>query len=135
MTFKILFIDDERDPNNIVYKELFPANSEIYLIQQLHDLLHWIDEHGVPDIVSFDFHLHKTDQLRNGGDYAAMMMFELENIETPIEKLPYIMVHSADPEAPEKILKNIQYVFSEFTWEQNEKRAPKANISTPSLKM
>lgn len=121
MVCQVLFIDDERDPHHPQVREQYPADAQFHVIRTLRGLRDWLAENPLPDIVSFDYHMHVTDQLRNGGDYAAYMAFELD-LQDKI--MPYVMVHSADPDAPKKILRQIQLVFPDFTWEENQKCAP-----------
>lgn len=125
MNCRVLFIDDERNPHDSAsIRENYPKNSEFHVIRQLHEMVTWIADNGAPDIASFDFHLHTTDNLRNGADYAAFMAFLLTEQDSP---MPYIMVHSSDPAAEKKIFREIGHVIQDFSDSMND--AKKANLS------
>ena len=93
------------------------------MVRTLRELIAWLDTNPLPNVVSFDFHLHVTDPLRNGADLACMMAF---HCDLDKESMPYVMVHSADVEAKKKIGEALNSVF-DFDWEYNEKKKPFAS--------
>ena len=118
---KKLFLDDIRDPKDVMY---YIQNNiywqDWFIVRDYDEFVLWIESNGLPDLISFDHDLadehytHPTDIVnypykeKTGFECAKWLVEYCEDNEL---KLPECMVHSANPIGADNIntyLKNVK---------------------------
>lgn len=116
-TMKIL-LDDIRTPYDVFKNTVdfeYYKNEDWVIIKTYEDFVIHIEEHGIPDIVSFDHDLtyeHYLSENQKNIDYDAMKVktgyhaatWLIEYCKNKNLKLPKVKVHSQNPEGKKNIL-------------------------------
>ena len=101
---KYLFLDDLRNPYDcIVYMQRRGFDSKIYtlpweIVRSYTEFTDWIQQNGVPGIISFDHDLGETD--KSGFDCAKYLLNYC--IDNKV-KVPVYLIHSSNPVGAENI--------------------------------
>jgi hypothetical protein len=109
---KYLFLDDKRLPADcITYMQSRGIDASIYLltweiVTTYEDFVNWIEQNGLPAIISFDHDLDETG--KSGMDAAKWLANYCLEKDLP---LPQYIIHSMNPVGVE----NIKVLFENYT--------------------
>ncbi len=109
---KYLFLDDKRLPTDcIAYMQSRGINASLYLlpwqiVNSYEDFVSWIEQNGLPVIISFDHDLDETG--KSGIDAAKWLVNYCLEKDLP---LPQYIIHSMNPVGVE----NIKALFDNYT--------------------
>ena len=55
---RLLWLDDERDPDEVRWRSFFPTSvTEVIWVQSYEEFIEWISENSLPDAICFDHDL------------------------------------------------------------------------------
>jgi hypothetical protein len=124
---KLLFLDDVRIPYNCTsYMYLRMSNISIYhkewnIVRSYQDFVNWIEENGLPDVISFDYDLADDYSLRESLPFESWFNIKENRVWNGLDcakfllnyckknnlNLPRCLIHSANPFGTEEIKKII----------------------------
>lgn len=84
MTY-VLFLDDKRNPKDVPQNSfLKETDLEIVTIRSFNEGMEYVEKHGFPQHVSFDYFLDEEFSRRNGALFSQFLLsYELENQTMP----------------------------------------------------
>lgn len=112
---RFLFLDDWREPTeatetksgkniwDLVTKE--HHITELIIVKNCYDFCKWVEDNGVPDIVSFDYQLNEWSRARNGALCARELVRKCEDLGVPF---PKYYIHTSDKQYAAEIERIIQ---------------------------
>lgn len=124
-TSKMLFLDDWRIPRDCAtYMWQRRVNCTIFhkywdIVRSYGDFVKWVDENGVPDLVSFDYDLADVEELREKLTFEKWFNLDENRVWTGLDCAKYLfdyckeknidfpdyIIHSANPDGTEEIKK------------------------------
>lgn len=113
---KCLWLDDLRNPNDDEWKKLIPIDYQSIWVKTWTEFTLWINENGLPDLVSFDHDLGETKDSKDGKDCANWLVDQCLDLDV---NLPQWQVHSMNSVGKENI-RSLLKGYTEFYARKNK---------------
>jgi hypothetical protein len=123
---KLLFLDDVREPKQCIDYMQLPiyAHSQWQIVKSYDKFVKWIQDNGIPQIVSFDYDLaseHYTKLVQSGSSKRSARkslteltgydcaLYLVEECRKQNKPLPRCLIHSMNPVGKKRILDVLHY--------------------------